>query len=70
MITLADCRRQIELEFSLGTAQNRRQSLAKIDLLMEILSAFRDALREEAGLIEEKPMKLPSAPLENVKVGD
>ncbi len=55
MITLADCRRQIELEFSLGTTQSRRQSLAKIDLLIEILSAFRDALKEEAKLIEKLP---------------
>jgi hypothetical protein len=32
MLIIADCRRRIELEFFLGTAQARRLSLAKIDL--------------------------------------
>lgn len=51
MIILADCHRKIELEFFLGTLQHRRQSLAKIDLLIEVLTAFRAALRNEAELI-------------------
>ena len=51
MITLADCRRQIQLEFFLATPQVRRQSLAKIDLLIDVLTAFRTALGEEAKLI-------------------
>jgi hypothetical protein len=51
MITLADCRRIIELEFFLGTARDRRRSLAKIDLLLEVLTAFRVAIHEEARLI-------------------
>ncbi len=52
MVTLADCRRRIQLEFFLGTAEARRFSLAKIDLLINILTAFRDQLRREANLIE------------------
>src|SRR6266446_1887738 len=51
MLSLADCRRRIEIEFFLGTARARRQSLAKLDLLLEVLSAFREALMTEAQLI-------------------
>lgn len=53
MLTLADCGRQIRLEFFLGNPRDRRQSLAKAELLLEILTAFRDALLEEAKLIEK-----------------
>lgn len=53
MITLADCRRQIQLEFPLTTARSRRQSLAKIDLLLEVLVAFGTALQKEAQLIAD-----------------
>jgi hypothetical protein len=53
MLILADCRRRIELEFFLGTARHRRQSLAKLDLLLEVLNAFRAALGTEAQLITE-----------------
>ena len=53
MLTLADCRRQIQLEFPLTTARSRRQSLAKIDLLLEVLIAFGTALQKEAQLIAD-----------------
>lgn len=53
-IALADCRRRIDLEFCLATAPERRRSLAKIDLLIEVLGGFRDALAAEARLIEER----------------
>ena len=51
MLTLADCRRSIEYEFFLGNARSRRQSVAKVDLLLRVLTAFREALLREAGLI-------------------
>ena len=54
LLTLADCRRRIDLEFLLSTAHKRRQSLAKIDLLLEVLSGFRAALVAEAQLIAER----------------
>lgn len=54
MLAVADCRRRIELEFCLSTALSRRQSLAKIDLLLEVLSRFRGALAAEAQLITER----------------
>src|SRR5688572_28211309 len=55
MITLADCRRQIQLEFPLTTARSRQQSLAKIDLLLEVLIDFGRALQNEAQLINDTP---------------
>ena len=51
MITIGDCRRVIELEFFLGSARDRQRSLAKIDLLLDVLTAFRAAIQEEAKLI-------------------
>jgi hypothetical protein len=51
ILTIADCRRSIELEFFLGSPVARRQSLAKIDLLLKTLLGFRDALFKEAQLI-------------------
>ena len=41
MLTMADCRRRIQLEFFLGTLRARRESLRKIDLLMNQLVQFR-----------------------------
>jgi hypothetical protein len=46
MLTIADCRRRIQLEFFLGTKQARRISLAKINLLIDVLTRFRDALQK------------------------
>lgn len=53
MLTLADCRRVIRLEFFLGTERDRQMSLKKINLLIEILTAFRDALIREIAAIEK-----------------
>jgi hypothetical protein len=53
MIILADCHRAIELEFYLGTKHHRRQSLAKINRLINTLTAFRDALLKEITAIEK-----------------
>jgi hypothetical protein len=53
MLTLADCRHRIQLEFFLGTKQARRISLKKINLLIDVLTRFRDALQKEITLIEK-----------------
>ena len=53
MLTLADCHRSIQFEFFLGTAMFRRESLAKIDLLLKVLNGFRAALLKEAKLIAD-----------------
>jgi|SRR5687767_3598685 len=53
MVTIADCRRRIQLEFFLGTVRARRESLRKLDLLLNVLSSFRKVLLAEAQLITE-----------------
>lgn len=53
MLTIADCRRRIQLEFFLGTVRARRESLRKLDLLLNVLGAFRKALLAEAQVITE-----------------
>ncbi|HEX5873777.1 MAG TPA: hypothetical protein VFY60_03955 [Pyrinomonadaceae bacterium] len=53
MVYLADCKKQIELEFFLGTRRHRRLALRKIDLLIRVLTSFRDALAKQIALIEK-----------------
>lgn len=53
MLTIADCRRRIQLEFFLGTVRARRESLRKLDLLLKVLGSFRNALMAEAQAITE-----------------
>ena len=53
MVTIADCRRRIQLEFFLGTVRARRESLKKLDLLLKVLGSFRSALLAEAQAITE-----------------
>src|SRR5918993_926455 len=53
MLTIADCRRRIQLEFFLGTVRARRESLKKLDLLLQVLGTFRNALISEAQAITE-----------------
>src|ERR671917_830502 len=53
MLTIADCRRRVQLEFFLGTVRSRRESLRKLDLLMKVLGSFRNALLAEAKVITE-----------------
>ncbi len=57
MLTVADCGRQIELEFFLGNARDRQRSLAKARLLADIVNTFCEGLREEAALIDKNDNK-------------
>ena len=52
IVLIADCKRVVQLEFFLGTKRHRRISLAKIDLLIEVLTQFRAALAKEIKSIE------------------
>ena len=52
MVLIADCKRVVQLEFFLGTKRYRRISLAKIDLLIDVLTQFRAALAKEIESIE------------------
>ena|SRR5689334_5675359 len=51
MLYIADCRKTIRLEFYLGRPETRTASLAKINLLLEVLGEFRTALVNEADVI-------------------
>lgn len=53
MLTIADCRRPVQLEFFLGNKRDRQLSLDKINLLIDILKDFRVALLHEIDLIEK-----------------
>src|ERR1041385_5421984 len=53
MLTIADCRRRIQLEFCLGTVRARRESLRKLDPLLKVLGSFRTRLLAEANAITE-----------------
>ena len=53
LLILADCHRRVQLEFFLGTKTTRRISLKKINLLIDVLTRFRDALIQENELIEK-----------------
>jgi hypothetical protein len=54
MVIIADCKSVIKLEFFLGNKRSRRISLAKINLLIDVLTRFRDALTKEIELIEKE----------------
>lgn len=53
MLTIADCRRRVQIEFFLGTKRARQISLAKINRLIEMLTTFRNALLKELELIQK-----------------
>jgi hypothetical protein len=53
-LTLADCSRVVSFDFDLSSAKQRANSLHKIDILVESLTQFRDALRAEADLAAER----------------
>jgi hypothetical protein len=53
LLTIADCKRTIRLEFEIGNARSRRLSLQKINLLISVLTRFRDALTKEIALVEK-----------------
>jgi len=52
MLTIADCKRSVQLEFFLGTKRARKQSFAKLKLLLTTIQDFQNALITEAELIE------------------
>jgi|ERR1043165_101197 hypothetical protein len=60
LLTIADCKRLITLEFFLGTKQARRMALRKINLLIDVLTQFREALTKEIALIEKGESRGPT----------
>ena len=59
VIRIADCHRYVEFEFFLGTAKHRRRNLAKINLLIDVLTKFKEALEKESNLIDEYESQPP-----------
>jgi len=57
VLTIADCKRMIELEFSLASPRLREHSLAKVDLLAEVINRFRESVHAEADLIDQRKRK-------------
>ena len=57
IITLADCKRVVQLEFPLGNFNLRRTSIRKAEVLADTFAKFRDALKEEAALITKNYKK-------------
>lgn len=53
-LTLADCSRVVSFDFNLSSARDRANSLHKIDLLVDSLIQFRDALQAEADLAAKR----------------
>lgn len=54
ILEISDCSNRIELEFEVTSEAQRANSLHKIDTLIEVLTRFRSALAEEAGLYAER----------------
>ena len=57
VLTVADCRRMVELEFPLTSRRLRKQSLAKIDLLAQVINQFKSTIHTEAELIDQQVKK-------------
>jgi hypothetical protein len=53
-LRIADCANQVNLEFSVDSAELRENSLFKIDTLLGALHRFREALACEAELYEAR----------------
>ena len=56
-LRIADCVNEINLEFSVGTAARRENSLYKIETLIAALERFRDRLAAEAELYERRELE-------------
>jgi hypothetical protein len=51
---IADCRGVISLEFFLGNPETSVDSIDKIDLLLSIFAQFRECVKAQIELIEER----------------
>jgi hypothetical protein len=53
-LTLADCSRVVSFDFDIDSAPARRNSLHKLNLIIDSLLDFREALIAEAELAEKR----------------
>jgi hypothetical protein len=51
---IASCHDEIELHFSLATAEDRENSLHKATKLAEVVNEFRDAIEKEIRIVETR----------------
>ena len=56
---IASCHDEIELHFSLATAEDRENSLHKASKLAEVVVEFRDAIEKEIRIIEARQTTNP-----------
>jgi len=54
LLNIADSRRVLALHFDLSSPASRKESLWKIDELLDTLATFRTALYKEANAIKKK----------------
>jgi hypothetical protein len=57
-LRITDCAHEVNLEFSVDSAERRENSLFKIETLLGALTRFRDGLAAEADLYVERERKL------------
>lgn len=58
ILEIADCSESINLEFELYNAHRRQNSFHKIDTLIEALTEFKEALRQESAIYKQRQVKL------------
>ena len=51
---IADCHHAVELDFSLDSPEDRKESLAKINILAEVVNRFKETIHAEAKLINQQ----------------
>ncbi len=54
ILEIADCENRISLEFDVTSAEQRQNSLHKVDTLLAALQHFREALETEGQLYEQR----------------
>ena len=57
-LRVADCAHEVNLEFSVDSAELRENALFKIDTLLGALGRFRDGLATEAELYAQREFEL------------
>jgi hypothetical protein len=56
-LRITDCAHEVNLEFSVDSAERRENSLFKIETLLGALTRFRDGLAAEADLYAERELQ-------------
>lgn len=61
ILTIADCRRIINLDFECNTKKNYKNSIQKLDILIDVLNKFRNVMvtsyEEDEKLVKQGKLK-------------